>query len=188
MFKQIFNGKLNFFLIPAAIIIASVIISGGIIFKNRVLPKTIDYDASRNTLPLANSFAPYFALKTTDGNEVSLTDLTGQNVLLVFWSVNCSFSAKELWDLKKFTDAYRGKISVIAIMYKDSQESVRQYKEKENINFTILSDANGEVAEKYKIAGTPAHFFINQQGKITAVVPDYTPFDALMIHAREMFN
>jgi peroxiredoxin len=182
------NSKSYFFLIPTAIVIAGIFIAAGVFINNISQPKSVNPDNEENVLPLTGSFAPSFSLKATDGNEISLNDLKGQNLLLVFWSPTCPYSIKEQVDLKKFADAYRGKITVVAILYKNSSASAAQYKQNENINFTMLLDSDGKVAEKYKIQGTPSHFFINKQGKITAVVPDYTPFDVLMIHAREMFS
>jgi peroxiredoxin len=187
--KKIFTNSSNFYLIPLSILAAGIIIAGGI-YLNGKNAKTPEEPNSQmgNVGPVAGFFAPSFSLKTTSGIEISLSDFKGQNVLLVFWSTACPYCASELEDLKKFADTYRGKITVLAIIYKDPAKAVEDYQKKENINFPILLDSDGAISEKYKIAGSPAHFFIDQSGKVATVSPDKNSFETLMVFARELLS
>lgn len=166
----------NLYLVPAAILITAVIISIGIIFKNsdnfqvNISPDQI---RPQDFQPLIDFYAPLFSLKTSRGTEIKLEDLRGQNILLVFWSTQCNYSAQELNDLKKFTQNHRGQILVLAIDYIESPATIKEYEQKENINFPILIDEKGLVANTYKIEGTPSHFLLNKQGKIVSMWPSY---------------
>lgn len=177
------NHSSNFYLIPLAIILAGILISLGIIFSNKLAFKTnqasLSQKSEENSKPVIGSAAPLFHLKTSKGIEVSLEDLRGQNILLVFWATWCDHSAKELSDLKKFSELYRGQIIVLAIDIKESNQIVKEYEEKEKINFTILLDEDGAVAQKYQVDGTPYHFLINQEGKIVAIWPSYASLENL---------
>jgi peroxiredoxin len=188
-FGKFFGDSSNFYLIPLSILAAGIIIAGGIYWSGKKI-KTDEKPIQQtdNIKPTAGFFAPPFSLKTTGGTELSLNDFRGQNVLLVFWSTACPYCAGELADLKKFADTYRGKITVLAIIYKDPAKTVEDYQKSENINFPILLDSDGTVTGEYKIAGTPAHFFVNQKGEITNVSPDKNSFETLMVFARELLS
>lgn len=176
--------KSHFYLIPLAILIAALIVAVGIIFKEKIPSpqKTSSIsplnsekkEAKGDFKPVIGSYAPFFTLKTARGIEISLEDLRGQNVLVVFWATWCPFCAQELPDLKKFTEIYRGQIIVLAIDIKESAQVIREYEEREGINFTMLLDENGEVTSQYWVDGTPSHFFINKEGKIIATWPGYS--------------
>jgi peroxiredoxin len=166
----------NLYLVPAAILIAAIIISIGIVFKNSAnFQVNISPDQIRpqDFRPLIDFYAPLFSLKTSRGTEIKLEDLRGQNILLVFWSTQCNYSAQELNDLKEFTQNHRGQILVLAINYIESPAIIKEYEQKENINFPILIDEKGLVANAYKIEGTPSHFLLDKQGKIVSMLPSY---------------
>ena len=181
----------NLYLIPVAILVAAIIISVGIIVKNTSNPQT--YLSPEDIRPqdykaLIDFYAPLFTLKTSRGTEIKLEDLRGQNILLVFWSTQCSYSAQELNDLKQFAANYRGRILVLAIDYMEPAALVKEYEQKENINFPILIDDKGIIADTYKVEGTPAHFLINKQGKIINMWPNYAPsfsLEALLQNLKE---
>jgi len=185
--------KINYsssFLIPLAIILAGIFISLGIIFSNKPILKTnpISQESEENSKPEIGSYAPLFTLKTSRGIEINLKDLKGQNILIVFWGTWCPYSAQELPDLKQFTDLYRGQIIVLAIDIKESAQTVREYEEKEKINFTILLDEDGAIAKKYQIDGTPYHFLIDKEGKIVAIWPSYSSLENLKYLVKEVIK
>jgi len=166
----------NLYLIPSAILIAAIFISIGIAVKNsgnfqiEISPNQI---RPQDFQPLVDFYAPLFSLKTSRGTEIKLEDLRGQNILLVFWSTQCDYSNQELNDLKQFAQNHRGQILVLAIDYSEPPALIKEYEQKQNINFPILLDEKGLVANAYKIEGTPAHFLLNKQGKIVSMWPSY---------------
>ena len=183
--------KINYsssFLIPLAIILAGIFVSLGIFFSDKLVLKTnpLSQKSEENFKPVIGSYAPLFTLKTSRQTEINLEDLRGQNILLVFWNTGCDYSVKELSDLKEFTDLYRGQIIVLAINIKELSQTVREYEEKEKINFTMLLDEDGAIAQKYQIDGTPYHFMINKEGKIVAIWPFYASLENLKYLAERL--
>ncbi len=183
------NGKTNFILIPLAIIAAGLMVAGGMLWQHKLALKNnaAVFSQRINSKPEIGSLMPFFALKDINGITVASEDLKGQDVLLVFWSTNCQFCAQELADLKKFAEQYRGLVTVIAITYKESASAVSAYENKEKVDFAVLLDTNGEVADQYKIEGTPAHFFINKEGKIVSIWPSATSFYNLDLITKDLF-
>lgn len=181
--------KTTFYFIPIAILMTAIVIAGGIVYKYKNAPPPETAAEQNKSQPVIGSEAPLFSLKTSRGVEIRLEDLRGQDVLLVFWSTGCEYCAQELADLKQFTEKYRGQITVLAATYKETAQTVKEYEDKEGINFTMLSDSTGEVAENlYRIEGTPSHFFINKHGKIVSIWPAKSDLYNLEYMAKELLK
>ncbi len=184
------DNKKNFILLPAAILLAGVFIGTGIAYRNYAAKETLTGIEinNENQAPAIGSFAPTFSLKTPLGAKINLEDLRGKNVLLVFWSTQCEYCEQELESLKKFTDAYRGQIVVLAVIYKESPHTISVYEKNKQTNFPIVIDTNGEIFSKYNADGTPYHFLINPEGKIAAIWPNANDFYGLQILLKNLSN
>lgn len=119
-----------------------------------------------------NDLAPDFTSEDIYGNKISLSDFQGEKpVLLVFWATWCSYCAKELPDLKAFTEAYQKEIQVIAVSSGESKETIRDYIQEEDVNFLMLLDEERKIWNTYLVRGTPSHFLIDKEGKIASLRP-----------------
>lgn len=117
--------------------------------------------------------APNFGLKDVEDNEVSLSSLSGNNLLLVFWTTWCGWCTKEKPILKEFVNDYQDKIKVIGINIQEEKKVVKKHIEELQLNFPTLLDETGEVAKSYNVATHPSHFLIDKEGKIRAVRPGF---------------
>lgn len=117
-------------------------------------------------------FVPDFIYQDVSGNRTALSDFRGKKpVLLIFWATWCGYCAQELPDLKTFTQEHQDKIQVIAVASGESKETVKDYIEKEEINFLMLLDEDRRIWNQYFIRGTPSHFLIGEDGKIISLRP-----------------
>lgn len=132
-----------------------------------------------NQTPQIGSPAPNFILENLEGDEVSLSDFAGKNVLLVFWATYCGYCEKERPDLNRFTEEQEGKIKVLAIS-SEPKETLKKYVQEKEINFNLLWDSEGKTQIKYLALGTPNHFLIDKQGKIVAARPGYASYQELL--------
>lgn len=94
--------------------------------------------------------APAFTLTADDGTKVRLSDLAGQPVVLYFYPNDdtpgctrqaCAFRDQQQ-ELKK-----RG--AVVLGVSPNTQESHAKFRDKYELNFPLLVDADHKVAEKY---------------------------------------
>lgn len=130
------------------------------------------------------SKAPAFNLPADDGTIVALKDLKGQKVILFFYpkdmTSGCTIEARAFRDdLARFTK----KGAVILGVSKDSVKSHQKFREKEELNYRLLSDENSDVCEKYgvwveksmygrKYMGIErTTFLIDEEGKIQKIFP-----------------
>jgi len=111
--------------------------------------------------------APDFQLTTLDGEEVSLSDYRGKNVMLNFWATWCPPCRAEMPDMEQFyqdTD-----IEILAVNLTETEatlDQVHQFKDEYELTFSILLDETVEVANLYAIQPVPTSFIIDSEGII----------------------
>lgn len=132
--------------------------------------------------------APDFELATDEGRKVKLADFKGKKVILYFYpkddTPGCTTQACDLRDHIQEIDA-RG--AVVLGVSPDDVASHKKFKEKFGLNFTLLADADHQVAEQYgvwkeknlygkKTMGVErTSFIIDEQGRIAKVLPRVKP-------------
>ncbi len=96
--------------------------------------------------------APDFTLEADDGREVSLSDYRGKRVVLYFYpkdgTPGCTREAIEFRDI---VDEFEKEDAVILGVSKDSIKSHQRFKQKNSLPFTLLSDPEGKVLERYGV-------------------------------------
>ncbi len=96
--------------------------------------------------------APEFSLIADDGKTYSLKDFKGKTVILYFYPKdNTSGCTAEACDFRDNIQIFNKKNVVIIGVSKDSIKSHKNFKEKYSLPFTLLSDENAEILEKYGV-------------------------------------
>ncbi|HAQ48271.1 MAG: thioredoxin-dependent thiol peroxidase [Glaciecola sp.] len=106
-----------------------------------------------NTLQ-AGATAPSFSLPNEQGDMINLADLAGKKVLLYFYpkamTPGCTVQAQCLRDTQsEFTDR---NVVVLGIS-PDAVKRLPKFIEKENLNFSLLSDEDHAIAEAFGVWG-----------------------------------
>lgn len=106
------------------------------------------------SLPKIGNLAPAFTLNDQNGKAHSLKDCRGKTVLVYFYpkalTPGCTVQACGLRDSAKAL-AKHG-IVVFGIST-DPVAKLKKFEEKEKLNFTLLSDEDHAVADKYGVWG-----------------------------------
>ncbi|HEV2859114.1 MAG TPA: thioredoxin-dependent thiol peroxidase [Solirubrobacterales bacterium] len=132
--------------------------------------------------------APDFSLPDQSGEQVKLSDLRGETVVLYFYpradTPGCTTQACGIRDRR--VDYQEAGATVIGVS-PDEVEAVDKFAGKYDLDFTLLADADHAVAEKYgawveksmygkKYMGVQrATFIIGPDGKIAKVFPKVSP-------------
>ena len=94
--------------------------------------------------------APDFSLYDTTKKKVSLTDLKGKNVLLLFFPFAfTSTCTVELCAIRDDIARYSNANAEVLGISVDSVYSLAKYKEEQGYNFSLLSDFNKETSAAY---------------------------------------
>ena len=104
--------------------------------------------------PRIGNLAPAFSLPNQDGKPVSLKDCRGQRVLLYFYpramTPGCTVQACGLRDSRKAL----AKLDVVVLgVSPDLPKSLLKFRERDQLDFELLSDPDHAVAEKYGVWG-----------------------------------
>ncbi|MDX1461320.1 MAG: peroxiredoxin [Xanthomonadales bacterium] len=101
-----------------------------------------------------NDQAPDFSLEDESGEEFSLGDHRGEMLLLVFYpGDDTPVCTRQMCDYRDGIEAFEGLGVRVVGISKDDAASHRAFKEKHGLPFTLLSDPQLEVAEKYDSKG-----------------------------------
>ncbi len=101
--------------------------------------------------PKVGNMAPAFSLLDQDGNKVALKDFKGKsNVVLYFYpkamTPGCTVQACGIRDSKA---AFKKLNTVVLGVSPDPVARLPRFIEKQDLNFTLLSDEDHAVADKY---------------------------------------
>ena len=142
---------------------------------------------------LLGKSAPEFKLKNSYGELISLDQFKGEWLLVFFYpkddTPGCTKEACSLRD--NYNDIKKLNANVIGISI-DSSDSHKDFKEKYNLPFMLLSDPDGKTAKKYgalnnffifKFAKRQS-FIIDSEGTIRRVYRNVSPSN----HAQEIKN
>ena len=94
--------------------------------------------------------APDFKLYNSEKEAVTLSELKGHSVVLLFFPLaftsTCTVELCLVRDNLKMYDDLNAKVFGISV---DSIHSLRKFKEEQNLNFSLLSDFNKDVSKAY---------------------------------------
>ncbi|HVE62135.1 MAG TPA: thioredoxin-dependent thiol peroxidase [Chitinophagaceae bacterium] len=109
--------------------------------------------------------APNFIGIDQDGNNISLSDLKGQKVILFFYpeddTPTCTIQACNLRD--NYALLKKNGFKIIGIS-PDDEKNHRKFKEKFNLPFTLIADTQHKIIDKYGVWGEKKLYGRNYMG------------------------
>ena len=121
-----------------------------------------------------------FTLKSLKGVSTNTANLRKDKVMVLkFGATWCGWCNKEIPELKKVVDEYKGKnVIVVDVDISEPAEIVRKHATEKGQNYLTLLDEDGAIARQYGIEGIPLVLVVDKQGKIV-YAGAYTPFEEL---------
>ena len=96
--------------------------------------------------------APAFSLHDSDGNKVALKDFLGKQVVLYFYPKDMtSGCTQEACDFRDSHPHFKKLKTVVLGVSPDPISSHRKFADKHELPFTLLSDEDKKVVEKYGV-------------------------------------
>jgi peroxiredoxin Q/BCP len=133
-------------------------------------------------MPERGQRLPDVEFVTEDGEKLAAGDLTGQKTVLYFYpkddTPGCT---KEACAFRDRMDDYRGAGIQVYGVSLDSPESHRRFREKNNLNFPLLTDEEGRAAEALGVlrenrkVANRVTFLLDPDGKIARIYPEVSP-------------
>jgi peroxiredoxin len=116
----------------------------------------------------AGTAAPEFTLPRIDGGELSLTDLRGGRVLLVFSDPECG-PCDQLAPQLQELHVTRPDLQVLVISRRDL-EATRAKAESLGLTYPIVMQKQWELSMKYGMFATPIGYLVDEQGVLLSDV------------------
>jgi peroxiredoxin len=114
--------------------------------------------------------APDFTLASLEGETVSLSDYTGQVVLINTWATWCPPCRAEMPAINTFYEAHQDKgFTVLAVNNQEDAQTITDFVEASGFGFPVLLDPEAEMTELYQVRGLPTTFIIGRDGTIQHV-------------------
>lgn len=114
--------------------------------------------------------APDFTLKASNGEEVSLSDFRGKNVVLYFYPKDMTPGCTtEACDFRDHHEQFQDLDTVILGVSPDPLDSHSAFVDKYNLPFLLLADEDHDVAETYGVWKSKIErstFVIDKEGKL----------------------
>jgi peroxiredoxin len=111
-----------------------------------------------------DSPAPDFRLATLKGENRSLGQYRGKVVLVNFWASWCPYCRDEMPSMDRLVRLFpKGDLVVLAI---NVEKRIPEKYRRASVSFDFLSDATGQVQQRYGVNRLPDTFIVDRKGVI----------------------
>ena len=120
--------------------------------------------------------APDFALKSTTGENLRLSEYRGNVVMINFWATWCGPCRQEMPLLDELYRRYhRVGFNLLGVNIDDDTTRALRMVEELDLHFPVVFDTRKEVSRLYNVEAMPATILVDREGKIRHVHHGYKP-------------
>lgn len=120
--------------------------------------------------------APDFALKSSTGENLRLSEYRGEVVMVNFWATWCGPCRQEMPLLDELYQRYeRVGFNLLGVNIDDDSRKAMKMIEELGVNFPVLFDSRKEVSRLYEVDAMPVTVLIDREGNVRYVHLGYKP-------------
>lgn len=120
--------------------------------------------------------APDFTLKSSGGENLKLSELRGQVVLINFWASWCGPCRKEMPLLDQLYQQYKPLgFTILGVNVEEDPAQARTLLGKIPVSFPILFDATNAVSKQYNVVAMPTTVIVDRNGNMRYLHKGYMP-------------
>ncbi|MDQ7024572.1 MAG: cytochrome c biogenesis protein/redoxin [Anaerolineae bacterium] len=112
--------------------------------------------------------APDFTITIVEGEEVALSDLQGQVVLLNFWGTWCGPCRREMPEFQAVYEEYQDSgFTILALAVRgDTEADVIEFRDDFELTFPLAVDEGDRINDIYSIVSQPSTLILDKDGVI----------------------
>jgi peroxiredoxin len=122
--------------------------------------------------------APDFTLKSLDGKNLKLSELTGNVVLINFWASWCGPCREEMPLLNALHNKYQPLgFTVLGVNVEEDVQGAKGFLKNFPVDFPVLLDNTNQVSKQYKVIAMPTTVVVDRDGNMRYLHQGYKPGD-----------
>jgi len=129
-----------------------------------------------STAATLQSPAPDFTLKSRSGENLKLSELRGEVVMVNFWASWCGPCRQEMPLLDHLYKRYSPMgFTILGVNVEENSADAEKVLEEIPVSFPILFDSRNQVSKVYDINAMPSTFLVDRDGKLRYLHKGYQP-------------
>ena len=125
---------------------------------------------------LAGRPAPDFALKSSSGENLRLSEYRGDVVMINFWATWCGPCRQEMPLLDELYSRYeRVGFNLLGVNIDDDSSRAMAMINELGVSFPVLFDSRKEVSKMYNVDAMPVTVIVDREGNVRHVHQGYKP-------------
>ena len=123
---------------------------------------------------LDGQLAPDFALRSSLGQNLRLSEYRGQVVMINFWATWCGPCRQEMPALDAIYDRYNDVgFTLLGVNIDENPQQAMRMAERLKVTFPVLFDERKEVSKMYDVRAMPVTVLIDRDGRVRSVHQGY---------------
>jgi len=125
---------------------------------------------------LTGQQAPDFALKSSTGENLRLSEYRGDVVMINFWATWCGPCRQEMPLLDELHSRYeRVGFKLLGVNIDDDPRRAMQMIDELGVTFPVLFDSSKDVSKLYEVNAMPVTVIVDREGNVRHVHHGYKP-------------
>lgn len=125
---------------------------------------------------MAEAPAPDFTLKSASGENLRLSELRGDVVMINFWASWCGPCRQEMPILSELHDKYKSMgFTVLGVNVEENSAEARKLLKETPVSFPVLFDNKSTVSKQYDVVAMPSTVLVDRNGNMRYLHKGYKP-------------
>lgn len=125
---------------------------------------------------MAEAPAPDFTLKSASGENLRLSELRGEVVMINFWASWCGPCRQEMPILSELHDKYKSMgFTVLGVNVEENSAEARKLLKEMPVSFPVLFDNESTVSKQYDVVAMPSTVLVDRNGNMRYLHKGYKP-------------
>ena len=131
---------------------------------------------SSGSFAASNAPAPDFTLKSSTGENLRLSELKGQVVMINFWASWCGPCRQEMPELNEIQAKYEDLgFTILGVNVEENSSKANEMLAENPVNFPVLYDTENRVTELFKVDAMPSTILVDRDGNMRYLHKGYKP-------------